>query len=236
MKRILIAAALLCLPFSAYGQSLTKLCVIGAASNSCIPVTTTDPLPVTTSSGVVSSDITKWGGVAVGAMANYGTSPGAVKAPGVNASVTNFGTGTAGSAAGGVVTVQGVASMTPVLTTSTPSSGSGAATAYAATTALASNKVLKASAGNLYSFQVAADSTLSGAAWWVMVYDATSLPGDGAVTPAKCYAMPAGTTSYSASFGATPVRLATGITIGVSTNGCFTQAASAHAFISGEAQ
>jgi hypothetical protein len=99
------------------------------------------------------SSITSWGGGTLGAMANYGTSPGAVLVPGVNAFVTNtvsdnlaqvngttilvnagaVGTGsprvavaqdtttiagsapgTAGSASANVVTVQGVASMTPV--------------------------------------------------------------------------------------------------------------------------
>lgn len=148
---------------------------------------------------------------------------------------TVTGSGTAGTAAAGVVTVQGIASMTPVLATETPSSAAGAANAFSSTSALASNLVLKASAGNLYSFEVAADSTLSAAAWWIMIYNATSLPGDGAVTPAKCYAVPAGTSNVSANF-TVPVRFGTGITIGVSTNGCFTQAASIHAFISGEAQ
>ena len=36
-----------------------------------------------------SSSITTWGGGTLGAMANYGTSPGAVLVPGVNAFVTN---------------------------------------------------------------------------------------------------------------------------------------------------
>lgn len=116
-------------------------------------------------------------------------------------------------------------------------SGSGAnlGVPYFATAALAANKVVKASPGNLYGFQVSADTTLSAAAWWIMVYDATSAPVDGAVTPIKCYALPAGTTSLAASWP-TPLVLATGITIGVSTNGCFTKAASTHAFISGDAQ
>ena len=30
----------------------------------------------------------------------------------------------------------------------------------------------------LFSFDVAADSTLSGAAWWIMVFDAASLPAE----------------------------------------------------------
>lgn len=116
-----------------------------------------------------------------------------------------------------------------------PTSSANGANAYVSTSALAANQIVKGSAGNLYSFQVSADSTLSGAAWWVMIYDATTAPGDGAVTPAKCYAVPSGTTSYSAAFQM-PIRLATGITIGVSTTGCFTKTASTHAFISGDAQ
>lgn len=39
--------------------------------------------------GLVYAAITNWGGGALGAMANYGTSPGAVLVPGVNAFITN---------------------------------------------------------------------------------------------------------------------------------------------------
>lgn len=103
------------------------------------------------------------------------------------------------------------------------------------TSALAASLVVKPNPGNLYSFEVSADSTLSTAAWWIMIFNAVTLPADGPVTPAKCYAMPAGTTNFSAAF-ATPVQFSTGIVLGVSTNGCFTKAASAHAFISGDVQ
>jgi len=41
-------------------------------------------------SGGGSSSITNWAGGSLGAMANYGSSPGAVLVPGVNANVTNF--------------------------------------------------------------------------------------------------------------------------------------------------
>jgi hypothetical protein len=71
------------------------------------------------------------------------------------------------------------------------------------------------------------------AAWWIMIYDAVSAPADGAVTPAKCYAMPSGTTATTPAFGQR-IKFKTGIVIGVSTNGCFTKAASVHAFISGD--
>lgn len=102
-----------------------------------------------------------------------------------------------------------------------------------ATAALAANLVLSATAANLHSFNVSADSTLSAAAWWVMIYNAASAPADGAVTPIKCYALTSGTTSVGGAFVA-PVAFSTGIVIGVSTTGCFTKTASTHAFISAE--
>lgn len=119
--------------------------------------------------------------------------------------------------------------------TTGPSAATTSGLTAVSSSALAANTVIKVSAGNLYSFEVAVDSTLSAAAWWIMIYNATSAPADGAVTPLKCYAMPLGTTAFSAAFP-TPVAFSTGIVIGVSTNGCFTKAASTHAFISGDAQ
>lgn len=100
---------------------------------------------------------------------------------------------------------------------------------------LAKNQVIKAAPGNLYSLDVSADATLSAAAWWIMIYNLTAAPVDGTVTPAKCYAMPAGVPSYSAAWNV-PVYFSTGIVIGVSTTGCFTKTESTHAFISGDAQ
>lgn len=120
----------------------------------------------------------------------------------------------------------------PVTGTITPSA---VTLSTASTSALAANLVVKAAAGSLYSFEVSADATLSGAAWWLMIYNATTAPADGAVTPVKCFAFPSGTTSFFAAFPV-PIALSTGITLGVSTNGCFTKAASAHAFISGDYQ
>lgn len=116
-----------------------------------------------------------------------------------------------------------------------PTSVAAAGLTPTTTSALAANQIVKGSAGNLYSFEVTADSTLSGAAWWIMIYNATSAPGDGAVTPLKCYGMASGVTSYGAAWPV-PVAFSTGITIGVSTTGCFTKTASTHAFISGDAQ
>src|ERR1700679_4046915 len=111
------------------------------------------------------------------------------------------------------------------------------ASTTASCTALCSNLVLEASGPhNLYSFEVSADSTLAASAWWIMVWNLTALPSNGSgLTPFKCYAQAAGTVSASYALP-TPVTLATGITIGVSTTGCFQQTASIHAFISGDAQ
>jgi hypothetical protein len=103
---------------------------------------------------------------------------------------------------------------------------------HAQTSALASSLVAKASAGQLYGYQISADTTLSAAPWWVVIFDATSFPSNGAITPAGCVALPSGTTSYSVSDPVPGVTMATGITVGVSTTGCFTLTSSAHAFIS----
>lgn len=116
-----------------------------------------------------------------------------------------------------------------------PSSSSASGLSPSSTSALASSQIVKSGAGNLFSFDISADSVLSSAPWWIMIFNATSLPADGAVTPTKCYAEPAG--AASASFGFfIPVQFSTGIVIGVSTTGCFTKTASVHAFISGDAQ
>ena len=49
--------------------------------------------------------------------------------------------------------------------------------------AAASNLVLKASAGNLYSLTI----TIGATSGYAMLFDATSLPSNGAVTPVWCY-------------------------------------------------
>lgn len=118
-------------------------------------------------------------------------------------------------------------------TNAVPSSASSAAATTSSTAALAGNLVAKSGAGNLYSFQISADSTLGGAAWWVMIFDATSAPS-GAVTPKKCYAVPSGTMNFSAAWPLAPIAFGTEITLMVSTTGCFTATASVHAFISAD--
>lgn len=121
--------------------------------------------------------------------------------------------------------------------TVTPSSAGGLTPSPLAP-ALATSQVIETcptGGCNLYSFEVSADSTLSAAAWWILIFDATSDPGNGSVTPRKCYAQVSGATSaaYAWTF---PIHFTTGIVIVVSTSGCFTETQSAHAFISGDAK
>lgn len=148
------------------------------------------------------------------------------------------GAGVAGTPAGGVVSVQGVASGTtlPVTATQSPSSASTAGVAPVQSSAVETGHVIKAGAGNLYSISASADATLSAAAWALMVFNATTVPAAGAVTPAWCVLLPAGATAYTGGFS-TPMYLGTGISVAVSVGQtCFTKVDSAHGFISANAQ
>lgn len=110
-----------------------------------------------------------------------------------------------------------------------------AAQVTSTTGALASSQVIKGSGGTLWGFEVSADSTLYAAPWYVMIFDATSAPADGAVTPRKCYEQYTNNPSAAQIF-TSPLQFTTGIVIVVSTTGCFNKTASTHAFISGEFQ
>lgn len=104
-----------------------------------------------------------------------------------------------------------------------------AALAPIVTPSAASALQLKASAGNLLSLM--ATSTVSG---WLMLFDATAAPADGAVTPKWVYPLAANGALNMA--WPNPLAFATGIIAVFSTTGPFTKTASATAFISGQAQ
>jgi hypothetical protein len=106
----------------------------------------------------------------------------------------------------------------------------------ASSSVLSTNLVAVTGSHKLQSFEVSADSTLSGAAWWILIYDASADPGNGTVAPAKCYAMSSGTTSFSAGFVPGGVNFQNGIVMVVSTTGCFTETQSTHAFLSADWQ
>lgn len=109
-----------------------------------------------------------------------------------------------------------------------PVTTAGAAITPVVTSAVASGLVLKASAGNLYGLNVV-NGTNAG---YVMVFNATSVPADGAVTPLKVYQLPANG-AMNLSFDP-PIRFGTGISVAFSTTGAFTKTADATAFISGD--
>jgi len=118
-----------------------------------------------------------------------------------------------------------------------PAAAQNAGAFQAATPALAASLQVATGANrNLLGLDVAADSTLSGAAWWVMVFDAASVPGNGSVTPNKCYAQASGVTQFLLPNADVGPRFQNGIVVEVSTAGCFTLTQSAHAFISADYQ
>ena len=182
-------------------------------------------------------NITQWGSATLGAASAWGVAP-TGNVPGFNANiVASVALPVTGTFWQATQPVSGTfwQAIQPVSGTIQPSAASSSGLTPSSTVALASSQIVKASAGNLYSFEVSADSTLSGSPWWIMIFNATTLPADGAVTPTKCYAMSSGQTSAAYAW-MIPVQFSTGIVIGVSTTGCFTKTASVHAFISGDAQ
>lgn len=91
-----------------------------------------------------------------------------------------------------------------------------------------SDHVLKGSAGSLISV-----STTAGAsAGYMLIFDATAAPVDGAVTPKVCIPVVANGSADRA--WQTPLSFATGITVSFSTTGCFSKTASATAFFSAQ--
>lgn len=99
------------------------------------------------------------------------------------------------------------------------------------TTTLASNKQICAGPCELKGFEVKPDTNGDG---YVLVYDLTAAPTDGAVTPKKCYKS-AADKNFAVDFGP-GLPMMVGAVVVFSSTGCFTQTLSVHAFISGEAQ
>lgn len=113
-----------------------------------------------------------------------------------------------------------------------PSAASTSGIAPVVTSAAAGTLVLKASAGNLYGLTV----TTSSAAGYVMVFNATSAPVDGAVTPVHCVYIGSAPATVGISWRPLGSYYSTGISVAFSTTGCFTKTASATAFIAGDVQ
>jgi hypothetical protein len=111
----------------------------------------------------------------------------------------------------------------------TPETPAGAsAKSGTSTSAAADNLVIKASAGNLYSAYVTATT-----AGYFMLFNATTEPADGSVTPVHCAYVPANS-SVSLYYGDIPEAFGTGITAVFSSTGCFTKTGANAAFIRGD--
>lgn len=94
-----------------------------------------------------------------------------------------------------------------------------------------SNHVLKGSAGSLYSLAV----TIGATSGWLLLFNATSAPADGAVTPVFWLPLTSnGANGYGTIEWRMPLQFSTGITAVFSTTGPFTKTASATAAFSAQ--
>lgn len=109
-----------------------------------------------------------------------------------------------------------------------PTSSAGAGVTSSATSTAAASIVFKTTAGNLYGINVVSGST----AGYLMLFNSTSTPADGVVTPVKCLPVAANSGFYITF--EVPLRFSAGITAVFSSTGPFNKTASATAYISGD--
>lgn len=116
----------------------------------------------------------------------------------------------------------------------TPQSGASyALTPIAPSSTVESSHVMCSVACNSYGFQV----NTTTAQEWVMAFNLTAAPADGAVTPVRWWQVPAnGTLIVDVTDGNIPIRFTTGWTLVCSTTGPFTKTASALCTFAGEKQ
>lgn len=141
-----------------------------------------------------------WAGGTLGAMANYGTSPGAVLVPGVNAFITNA------NVNGRAV----VASSSPVVPVA------AASTAGASVPNNTTAVVVKASAGTLFGVQIYG---IGSAPAYLKIYNATSATC-GSGTPVKRLMIPAASTA--ANGAGSNVTFGPGLAFGTGITYCVT--------------
>lgn len=91
--------------------------------------------------------------------------------------------------------------------------------------------VLKAGTAVLAGMNV----TTGASAGYVMVFDAATVPADGAVTPLRCLPV-AANTGIDINLRGSPLKFDLGAVVVFSTTGCYTKTASATAFIAGDIQ
>lgn len=109
---------------------------------------------------------------------------------------------------------------------SAPSASATSGVAPASTPVASASLVAKATAGNLYGYNVTSAAT----AGYILIFNSATVPADGTVTPAMCLPL-AANTGIDQSYR-TPEYYSAGVTLVFSSTGCFTKTASATAFIS----
>lgn len=145
-----------------------------------------------------------------------------------NGGLKPVGTGSANAgipiAGGDGTTASGPAN--PSSVNQTPNAVATTAPTSVQTATVAGSLVAKTAAGNCYGFNAVSGA----AAGYLMLFDSTTVPADGVVTPKKAYVMAA-----NSSLGLhwdVPRRFGSGITAVFSTTGPFIKTISATAFIS----
>lgn len=97
--------------------------------------------------------------------------------------------------------------------------------------AVSAGVVLRTGSTNLAGLNVVTGAS----AGYVMLFDATAIPSDGAVAPLRCMPV-AANTGIDINFRAAPLRFDTGAVVVFSTTGCYTKTGSATAFLAGDIQ
>jgi hypothetical protein len=97
--------------------------------------------------------------------------------------------------------------------------------------AVGASLIAKAVQSELYGLNV----TSGASAGFVLVFDAKTVPADGAVTPTLCLPL-AANTGLDWNFRSAPVQFVNGIVVVFSTTGCYSKTASATAFIAASVQ
>lgn len=121
----------------------------------------------------------------------------------------------------------------PIPVAISPTTSTTLSIAPDASTAAQSGRVLCTTSCNLYSIEVTSlTATFTG---YLMVFDAASVPSNGAVTPKHCWPVP-GLGSVARDYRPLPEKFTTGVAVAFSSNtaGCFTLTASTNAFFSGD--
>jgi hypothetical protein len=232
-----IAAAGLCLPASAQNSitGKTGTCDPAVAAN-CIKPNADGSVNVSGSITASNPSVGPTGSASPGSGTLVaGDNGGVVKALSVDASgrpTVNI------NGPAGIKGLDGsaiAAGSNPVPVVLAPALASGGAITPVVSTAVEACHVLKASASALYGFTVTTTGS-AGATDWILVLNASSAPGNGAVTPVEWGRVGAnGQYAWSAP-GGVPQAFSTGVVVCLSTAGPFTLTADAQAVISGKIQ